>query len=114
MRRMSRIFFLDDTEIRRDRFAQANQGCVIVFAESAQEAIDILSKDLDFDQIYLDHDLGNRIFIDSNDENSGYQVAKFLCNKDIRGEIIVHSWNRAGAQNMIGLLPQAKYQPFNF
>ena len=111
---MSRIFFLDDFKIRRDRFAQAHPNCVIVFAESAQEAIDILSKDLDFDQIYLDHDLGNRVFIDSNDENSGYQVAKFLSDKEIRGEIIVHSWNSAGARNMLGLLPQAKYQPFNF
>ena len=108
-----RIFFLDDNPVRRQRFASVHSACDIVFAQTAQEAIDVLSKDTNFDQIYLDHDLGNDTFVDSDLENTGYQVAKFLSDKDVRGEIIIHSFNAVGAKRMLQVLPQAVYQPFN-
>lgn len=106
-----KIFFLDDMEVRYKSFISYFPNNVITWAKSAEEAIDILSKDLSWDLITLDHDLGNRIFVPSEDENTGYQVAKFLSDKDIKCEIIIHSMNYNGAMKMISLLPNAKYKP---
>jgi hypothetical protein len=98
-------------KIRHKVFKSKFPESDITFVETAQEAIDILSKDLDWDLISLDHDLGGRIFVDSNDSNTGYQVAKFLVDKEIKGKIIIHSCNRNGAMNMKSLLPDALYKP---
>lgn len=106
-----KILFLDDMEIRHKTFAKKFKGNDITFVKTAKEAIDVLSKDLEWDLICLDHDLGNRIFISSNDENSGYQVAKFLEDKNLKCEIVIHSCNPIGAKNMMRCLPQADYKP---
>lgn len=108
---MRKIFFLDDMEERQKSFKKKFPTDNIIFATTAEEAIEILSKDLNFDLITLDHDLGNRIFVKSNDENTGYQVAKFLVDKEIKCDIIIHSCNPIGARAMQSLLPKAKYIP---
>jgi CheY-like chemotaxis protein len=106
-----KIFFLDDNMERHTSFRKCFPNANITFVKTAQEAIEILTKDLNYDLITLDHDLGDRIFVDSNDENTGYQVAKFLKDKDIKCQIIIHSCNPGGAKNMMSLLPQADYMP---
>ena len=111
MNKHKKIFFLDDMEIRQKSFKRSFPVDNITFAKSAEEAIKILEKDLDWDLICLDHDLGNRTFVDSKDLNTGYQVAKFLSDKNIKSTIIIHSCNPVGAENMLKLLPQAVYLP---
>lgn len=87
-------------------------GNSVTVSEYASEAIDILSQDLNWDLILLDHDLGNKIFVDINKENTGSTVAKFLSDKEIKGEVIIHSMNPIGAMNMQKYLPQAKWITF--
>jgi hypothetical protein len=72
-----------------------------------------LNEDSNFDVFFFDHDLGDRIFVNSNDENTGYQVAKFMSDKNIKGRVIIHSYNPIGAKNMMNVLPQAVYIPFS-
>ncbi len=108
---VKKILFLDDMKVRHDSFRLRFPNENITFVETAKEAIAILEKDLQWDVICLDHDLGGRIFVDSEDENTGYQVAKFLSGKKMTCNIIVHSCNPVGAKRMLDLLPNAYYAP---
>jgi hypothetical protein len=56
---------------------------------------------------FLDHDLGNRIFIKSEDPNSGYSFIKWLIlhyPEELSKEFIIHSLNPIGSENMKKLL----------
>ena len=108
-----KLFFLDDDLNRKQQFKRRFPDAEIVFAETASEAILKLSEDLTYDAIFLDHDLGGRIFVASEEENTGYQVAKFLSDKVVEGRIIIHSWNAVGAKRMLELLPGAVHVPFS-
>lgn len=109
-----RIFVLDDMESRIESFVKwYGHKHELVVAKDADEAITILSKDLAFDVLFLDHDLGDRIFVDVKDENTGSRVAKFLSDKKVEGMIIVHSWNPVGAKNMLAYLSKAIYIPIS-
>ena len=71
-------------------------------------------KNITFDIIFLDHDLGNRIYVDSGDPNTGFQVAMFIQNNKIcYNEIIVHSMNYWGAKNIKDIIPDARLIPIN-
>ena len=107
-----RIFILDDRQERHDACRKKFPDAEIISVYDAIGAIALLSTNLSYDLICLDHDLGGKIFVDINDENSGSTVAKFLADKDIKCEIIIHSLNYWGAKNMMNYLPQAEYIPF--
>lgn len=108
-----RIFILEDMEIRIATFKNWFKGHELIFSKTAQEAIDILGKDLNFEVFFLDHDLGDRIWVSTEDENTGSRVAEFLSDKVIKGRIIIHSWNPCGAKNMMSYLPSAEYIPIS-
>lgn len=40
------------------------------------------------------------IFIDSDEDNTGYQLAKYIADKNIDAEIILHTLNPHGADRM--------------
>lgn len=107
-----RIFVLDDNDERLKWFQQYFPQADMV--KDAKSAIDLLNAKEDYDLIFLDHDLGGQIFQDSEQENTGYQVAKAISNSDKNknADIIIHSMNVVGATRMKYLLPQAKYIPF--
>ena len=112
-----KILVLDDMEERQKWFADKLPKYVdnpeIFVAKDVDEAIKCFQEINEFDIMFLDHDLGGRIYVDSNDPNTGYQVAKYMVENGIKGkEIIIHTLNYAGAQNMMALLPDAKYVPF--
>ena len=68
-----------------------------------------------FDTVFLDHDLDGRIFVPSEEPNTGYQLAKWIAeNKLDFNSIIIHSYNEQGAKRILEVLPQAKWVPFNF
>lgn len=78
--------------------------------QDAKEAIELLGP---FDILFLDHDLDDKIYVNSNEPNTGYQLAKWVAEKGIKfNEIILHSLNPAGVQNMKTILPEAKIVPF--
>lgn len=72
------------------------------------------NKDI-IDMIFLDHDLGGEIYVDSNDHNTGYTMAKKI--KEIYGDnypqTIVHSMNPSGVKNILEVLKKAEAIPFH-
>lgn len=110
-----KIFILDDMQERHDAYKKKFPEAEIISTYDAVGAIAHLSSHLnDYDLICLDHDLGLRIFVDTEDENTGSAVAKFLADKDIKCPIVIHSFNYWGAKNMLKYLPKAIYNPFFF
>ena len=115
-----KILVLDDSEKRLNIFKKNIEEKLELlnstdYVKTAQEAIECLKKNLDYDYIFLDHDLEGRIFVPSSYHNTGYTVAKFISeNDDIKiNQIITHSMNPQGAQNIKTILPRAEIIPFN-
>lgn len=111
------IFFLEDNPQRYAHFYKWIETKVddpeIVSATNAADAIDILRDRKHFDVIFLDHDLGGKIFVDSGSENTGYQVAKFMKrNGNTFKQMIIHSQNPVGAQNINNIFRKALRVPF--
>ena len=107
-----KIFCLEDNYDRHVLFRKKFPNDNIIFAISAQEAINILAEDMSWDLICLDHDLGNEVYVDSDESNSGYQVAKFLATKNPKCPIVIHSSNYWGAMKILSVLPHAEYVPY--
>lgn len=102
-----RIFIVEDDKWRNASFKKRFIQHELIIIDNAPEAISFLEKDRDFDIFCLDHDLGHRAWVDSNDANTGYQVAKYLinCQEELKDKLfLVHSLNAPGAENIISLL----------
>ena len=106
-----RIFILEDNHFRINHFKRKFAGHDLVIIEYALAAILYLGGDLNFDLISLDHDLGNKEYVNSEEENTGYQVAKFLSQKKVKCPIVIHSMNPVGAEAMKKCLPNAIILP---
>jgi CheY-like chemotaxis protein len=101
---MSTFLFLDDDQNRHDAFRKmVPNGHQTVYVYTAEDAISELAKEA-FDVVFLDHDLGGKTFVPSDGpEPTGYTVAKWIQDNQDRvkiGQIIVHSFNQPGAQNI--------------
>jgi hypothetical protein len=112
---VSLCLFLDDDEIRHDNLSEDGQD--VWHARTAQQAISLL-KSHEFDFVSLDHDLGGKTFQASEEENTGYQVAKFISEMEKPPAIArVHSFNPVGAKRMVdklqGRVPQVYFKPFD-
>jgi Cyclic-phosphate processing Receiver domain len=77
--------------------------------EEAKKGFDLLGP---FDFIFMDHDMDGRVYVPSDEPNTGYQLAKHIANKGTKAEIIIHSMNVPGADRILAELPQAKHIPF--
>lgn len=109
-----KILFLDDNHNRIDFAKNKWKDRDLSIAETAKEAIQLL-KDIKFDIVSLDHDLGGKVYQQSG-KGTGYEVAQFISKmKNPPPIVIVHSWNFSGAQNMLAELKdvtQTDYLPF--
>jgi len=97
-----KLFLLEDSESRINWFRNRCKaaGHILVLADNVKDALHILRVEK-FDMIFLDHDLDDRVYVDSNEENTGYQVAKELHNTINRDtEVVIHSMNSIGSKNM--------------
>lgn len=113
-----KILVLEDTHERIrefDRIFSDQEGIdTLCYAQSVAQAILYFNSDGPFTEYYLDYDLGGEVFVDGEEEDTGYQFALFLANKGITGKnetIIIHSWNPVGARRMNRVLPYAIQQP---
>jgi hypothetical protein len=77
--------------------------------EEAKKAFDLLGP---FDFIFLDHDMDLRVYVPSDEPNTGYQLAKYIAEKGTTAEIVIHTMNVPGAERMLAVLPQAKFIQF--
>jgi CheY-like chemotaxis protein len=112
---MMKILVLEDDPQRQRSFKNwAYQGHDLTIVSTVGEAIKELEQS-DFDVVCLDHDLGGQTYVQSmGKEETGYLVAVWLANNPDRQprNIILHSLNPAGRENMKGVLPEAKIIPF--
>lgn len=108
---MSRILILEDDLERVRKFRAGLVGNEVEVVATSASAIHLLSTK-DFDVVFLDHDLGGKVMQASGKE-TGYEVAKWLAANPDRQppQIIVHSFNPAGAANMLSVLSDAVYEP---
>jgi len=103
---MQNILFLDD-DPKRAALAYSRwlpeKSSRVVWCQTAEEAIKTL-QEFDLEEIYLDHDLEGRMFVDSSHYNTGMEVVRFLehfknLEKFAETKFIIHSHNiRAGQQ----------------
>jgi CheY-like chemotaxis protein len=113
-----KILVLEDAQERIDWFKKFLIGHEVDFVATTEEAFKLLDEKEYYDMIYLDHDLGGEIFVESGD-NTGYAVAKKMVedvsvyNKFRTAFVFIHSANYIGAGKMQALLMD-KYKTIAF
>lgn len=109
--RRARVFLLEDSEERIKWFRERVQNLTI--ANTAEQAITILSLSPPFDYIFLDHDLGVLDTQGHCAQGDGMQVAKHIAGSGFLGRnVVVHSWNAGAAQRMACVLEGCVVIPF--
>lgn len=105
-----KIIFLDDDHGRWRSFLA--KVPTAHRAETAAECINMIRESPEIDWLFLDHDLGGETWVDSNREDCGMEVVRYLCdNPRIISihHIVVHSHNVSAAQEMHDKLKDAGY-----
>ena len=111
-----KVLFLDDSPKRLFEFKSNIPSAVL--AATAEEMIQLLSELEETAKcVFLDHDLGGRIFVDPSDEETGMEVVRWVVkNKPDVQRFVVHSLNVEAAKFMIAELNavgyEAEYVPF--
>ncbi len=108
-----KILILDDDHIRHAFFNKRFTGHTVISVYTAEDAIQHLQNEI-YDVVFLDHDLGGHMFVDSHgSEATGYTVAKWLVEHPDRKpeQIVIHSFNNVGAKNMQDILPGSILAP---
>lgn len=117
-------FFLDDSKYRYEAWVAAGHnglwfetaGEIILHLESL-----LWAEDAEWPEtIWLDHDLGGRVYQDSDEPNCGMSVVRCLEAHDqpaLRGpQYVVHTWNLPAGIRMTQRLREAgyrvEYRPF--
>lgn len=108
-----KILIVEDSEERNVQFRKWLSQHDFDIATDADEGIKLL-KSKQYDVIFLDHDLGNRSGVPSDDPNTGYAVAKEIpSSPNSNAQVIIHSMNPQGAANIMGVLQGKAFQrPF--
>lgn len=97
---MMRIFILEDDRQRILLFREASAELDVTYAESCAEAQERYHPP--YDVMFLDHDLGGQIFVNSDDDNTGSAFSRWLPADDAKYHptIIIHSYNPDGTEYM--------------
>ncbi len=114
-----KILVVEDEEYRCKWFREACIGHSIDFAYDAEQAKDFLTKSF-YNMIFLDHDLNdshyaafdNSLGLDSEAaKTTGAAVAEWMliAKNNVQAEIIVHSLNPVGSQNIYATLKIGNY-----
>ena len=103
------ILILEDSPERQKKFRSKIPCATIV--DTAEACIQQLQQaDEPWDWIFLDHDLGGEIFVDTDNKNTGSEVVRWICaNKPEIKKVIIHSLNHDAAHYMAMDLIAAEY-----
>lgn len=106
------ILILEDAEERNRKFRNNLQGCRVEIVDNVERCINLLYT-YEWDILFLDHDLGHKVFTPSNKE-SGYGVACWLeTNPKWKPKtVVIHSLNPLGVKKIKQALPEAIVCPF--
>lgn len=113
---MAKVFVLEDSMVRIEIFRNYLKNHQVTYCDNVETAKSVLEKE-DFDIIFFDHDLDDRVFVKSSEPNTGYQLAKWLKKNNKRfQQIIIHSMNPVGSYNIYeevrALSPFVRIIPF--
>lgn len=111
-----RILILEDSDERNDWFRKKFIGKVVDFAYTAEQANKLLDKNV-YDVILLDHDLAEEHYvamhsvIDIDLIGTGVDTAKYMAENKCspKAQVIIHSLNTVGSQNIFDVLHNAGY-----
>lgn len=119
---MKKFFILEDSEERIAFFKQSlgkrfGGDCEIFISDNVEKAKALFADHWPYDTIFLDHDLDDRVYVDSKEQNTGYRFACWMeenyRNSINNKQIIIHSMNEVGAENIKAVLKEAEIIPFN-
>lgn len=103
------LLFLDDSMDRTNRFLSKNPEAVCV--ATAAQCIDVLDEYClagGMIALHLDHDLGGETFVNSDREDCGMEVVRYiianLAPDCFTSSVIIHSWNIPAAKRMMHCL----------
>ncbi len=111
-----RLLFLDDDPKRAENFLKENPQAIWV--TTVAECLARL--DQPWDEIHLDHDLGGKTFVESNNQDCGMEVIRWLC-KEPRihlkdSQFFVHTHHAAAGLLMVLQMRKhgykAEFRPF--
>lgn len=106
-----KVLFLDDNPNRRRAFQSRYPHATIV--ENVEQCIDSLMSEDQWHTVSLDHDLEGEIFVNSDRDDCGMEIVRYLEQLDHKreiGRIIVHSHNIDAANEMALRLKACGYQ----
>lgn len=105
-----KILILEDDIIRIKKFNELFKYQEVYMCQDIYAAKDVC-KTFKIDLMLLDHDLGNKIWVDSKEENTGYQFVKWLVDNNLQKQslIYIHSMNFVGANRMLDYLKSNEY-----
>lgn len=103
------ILVLEDSIFRCREFRRQLPSAELY--TTADELIACLDKaDAVWDMLFLDHDLGNEVYVDPAEHNTGSEVVRWIVlHRPKIKKIIVHSLNTEAAKYMVHDLSQAGY-----
>lgn len=105
---MKKIFiFIDDERTISQVYGSINEDFVLITCRDIVSAISAIKWFSDINEelyISFDHDLGTKL--------SGYDIAKFLIENNIKAKYHVHSMNIVGKINIQDLLNHYGYKDF--
>lgn len=98
---MTNVFILEDSLERIKLFKEVLENKFdLTFSANVEEAKKLLQAKK-YDVVFFDHDLDDKIFVNSNDPNTGYQLAKWIEEKGMRfDQVVIHSLNPVGAERI--------------
>lgn len=103
------VLVLEDDILRSEFFRERFHNHNLEITDNAFVAIELL-KELKFDYIFIDNDLGEK-------NGEGVDVANFLYknpnNLNNESILIIHSWNGPASKRIKSRLPSAIIAPFN-
>jgi len=100
-----KILILEDNSIRVEYFKQLFKHQYLHIYDDVHSAI-VNCQVNEFPVMFLDHDLDNKIWVNSEEENTGYNFIRLLIENNLqKGALIyIHSMNPIGANKMLNLL----------
>lgn len=109
---MRRVFVLEDDPIRIDSFQKACVQHELTLTDhltGPNGACALYQPP--YDIICLDHDLGGRQMVDSDEEETGAAFVRWMpvASEDYQPSIIIHSFNTVGQVNMARILRAKGY-----
>lgn len=101
-----KILILEDDPNRNASFMKYLNEHSLTIATTAVAVINALESGYKYDSIFLDHDLGGEQMVDSQESNTGAEVARWMAKSSMSKDtpITIHSLNPAGAENMLNIL----------